>query len=132
MARAGGFVREKKYLVSVVGALCFGCLLMAAIFWVTDSARLLEVTSRYVPGWLAALVIASWLALMPITEYLPKKPKYLRVSLGVLFAISSLLTPVAAHFYPSVTALIWGLLCVEIFWLIPRLKSKWNLENKQG
>jgi hypothetical protein len=116
-------VRVKKCLVWVTGGVYFAWFFLAAY-----SDRVVEVVSRYIPGWFAALAIASWLVLIPITEHPPKKPKYLQISLGVLFVISYLLVPVAGHFYPSGTVLIGGLLCVEVFWLVPRWKKKWSRE----
>ena len=88
--------------------------------------------SRYIPGWLATLVLASWLILLPIGLIPLNIPEYLRVSLGVLFIISTLLLPVAAHFHPVATFSIGGVECIEIYWLIPRWKTKWNRYLKQG
>ena len=90
------------------------------------SDRLAEVVYRYIPGWYAISAMALWLVLIPIKEYPAQKPKYLRISLGVFFAISCLSVPVAAHFTPLGTLLIAGLECIEIFWLTPRWKRKWK------
>ena len=114
-------MREKKYLVWIICGLYFGWFFLAGY-----SDHIVEVVSRYVPVWFATLAMASWLVVVPITERHPPKPRVLRVSLVALFIISGLSVPIVAHFYPLGTALLGGLLCIEVFWLIPQWKKKWS------
>jgi hypothetical protein len=117
-------VSAKKYrlwLGYLIAGLYVGWFISAA-----SSNRPIEALSRYIPGWLATLIWASWLILAPIARGPLNIPKFLRVSLEILLLIAYLLLPVAIRFYPMDTFLIVGLFFIEIFWLIPRWKTKWN------
>ena len=117
--------QSRLWLGYLIAALYFGWFGLTA--W---SNRPIEALSRYIPGWHATLIWASWLILMPIGRGPLDIPENLRVSLDVLFLISCLLLPIAVRFHFAATLLISGLFFIELFWLIPQWKTKWNRDLK--
>jgi hypothetical protein len=97
-----------------------------------SSNRFIEGLSRYIPGWLATLIWASWLNIIPLSEGPLDIPENLQVALGGLFLISSLLLPVAFHFYFVTNLLLLGLVCIERFVFLPRWHAKRNRRGRQS
>jgi hypothetical protein len=112
---------EKKYRHLggyLVISLYFGWFILAA--W---SDRPIEVLSRYVPGWVAMLIWASWLVLAPIGRGPLNVPESLRMFLAASFLLSCLLLPVAVRSHLVASALVGVLLVIEQLWLIPWWKA---------
>jgi len=86
--------KSRLWLGYLIAALYFGWFGLTA--W---SNRPIEALSRYIPGWVATLIWASWLILMPIGRGPLDIPENLRVSLDVLFLISCLLLPIVVRFH---------------------------------
>jgi hypothetical protein len=76
--------------------------------WSASSHRPVEVVSRYLPGWVATLIWASWLFFFPIMGGVFNVAEAPRLSLAVLFLISTSLLPITFRFYPGTTVLVWG------------------------
>lgn len=102
----------------LTGTLCFGWFFLASY-----SDWLVESIVRYLPGWLATVVFASPLLILPAILVL-SMPKYLEVLFGVLALVSFLLLPVAAHFHSAYFYLIVGLEFIEMYWLIPQWETR--------
>jgi hypothetical protein len=105
------------------------CLYYGWFIIATPSGRPVEFLSRYVNGWLATAIWASWLVLAPIGFGPLDIPERLRTSFQVLLLISCMLLPVAIRFFPLATVLIVGLLFMELVLLIPWWKRKWQRVN---
>jgi hypothetical protein len=121
LAKGDRRVKIKKYgpwLGYLTVGLYYGWFVLAA-----SSNGPVEAVSRYVPGWLAMAIWASWLLLIPVGRGPLRIPEYLRVSLAVLFLLTCMLLPIAVRFHLVATLLISGVGCVELFWLIPRWKA---------
>ena len=114
-----------KTLMRVVMAYLLVSLSYAWFIWSASSHRPVEVVSRYLPGWVATLIWASWLFFLPIMGGVFNVAEALRISLAVLFLISSSLLPIACRFYPGTTVLVGAGLFIEGLWLVPQWK-KWK------
>jgi hypothetical protein len=97
-------------------------------FFLTSSSaisnRITGSLSRYLPGWSATLILASWLILLPIEQGTFNLPDLVQVPLHILLLMNFLVYPIAIHFHPDITILITALFFIEVSWLIPRWKSK--------
>jgi hypothetical protein len=109
-----------------------GLLIAALWFFLTAYPdRLAEGISRYIPGWFAILVLASWLVLIPILHGPQSLARHWQVVLLAIFvSITFLLSPVYSYFHPWATTLIGALCILENDWLIPRWKTKVNRDIK--
>lgn len=95
--------------------------------WSALSNRPVEAVSRYVPGWVATMIWASWLIFLPVVAGAFSASDALRLSLAVLFLISSALIPVAFHFNPLATVLVGAAMFIEGFWLV-----RWQAKRKRS
>ena len=109
----------KRLVGYLIVAFYYGWFILAA--W---QPSVVQIVSRYVPGWLATAIWASWLVLIPIGLGPIRIPEYSRISFAILFVLSCMLLPLAVHFHMAATLLITGIGCVELFWLIPRWKAR--------
>jgi hypothetical protein len=113
----------KKVFGYLIYALFVGWCVLPG-FW----DRPAKALSRYIPGWLAPVIVASQLILILISESPLDLPENFRLSMEILVTISwpllLLLLPVAPHSYIAVNVLIAGLLLFEIVWLFPRWKAR--------
>lgn len=101
---------------------------MVYLVGVVRSTR--EVVSRYLPGWVATLIWASWLFFVAIMGGVFNVAEALRPSLAVLFLISSSLLPRAFRFFPVTTALVAAGIFNEGLWLVLQWKTKWKRSNE--
>lgn len=121
LAKGDRRVKIKKYgpwLGYLIVGLYYGWFVLAA-----SPGGPVEAVSRYVPGWLATAIWASWLVLIPIGRGPFRIPEYLQASLAVLFLLSTMLLPISVHFHLVATLLISGVVFVEAIWLIPLWKA---------
>jgi hypothetical protein len=110
----------------LIAALDFGWFI-----WTAISNRPLDAASHYLPGWVATMIWASWLILLPVG--ILSTAHALRVSMAVLFLISSLLLPLAFHSNPGATVLFGMGILIEGLWLIQwRDKRRRNSEKTGG
>lgn len=97
-------------------------------FFVTSSSalsnRITGGLSRYLPGWSATLIWASWLILLPVEQGIFSVPGALQACLYILLLMTCLVLPIAMRLHPDITALITTLFLIELFWLIPQWKLK--------
>jgi hypothetical protein len=120
--------KSRHWMASLLANLCIG-LYYGWFIWSASSHRPVEVVSRYLPGWVATLIWASRLFFYPIMGGVFNVAEALRISLAVLFLISSSLLPIARRFYPGTTVLVGAGLFIEGLWLVPRWK-RWKRSNE--
>ena len=109
---------------SIVG-LYFGWFTLAAY-----SNRPVEALSRYLPGWIATMIWASGLIVIPVMAGVFSESVALRLSSAVLFLISSALSLVAFHSNPIPASIIGVAMCIEIFWMV-RWRGKRRRRSEQ-
>jgi hypothetical protein len=105
----------------VIIGLYYGWFILAA-----SSNRVVENLSRYIPGWLATLIWASLLIIIPIGEGPIGISENVQAYLGGLFFIICLFLPIAVRCYPVTCVSILGLDLIERFLLMPLWKARWN------
>jgi hypothetical protein len=96
----------KKVFGYLIYALFVGWCVLPG-FW----DRPAKALSRYIPGWLAPVIVASQLILILISESPLDLPENFWLSMEILVTI-------------TVNVLIAGLLLFEIVWLFPRWKAR--------
>ena len=107
----------------------FAIFLYGGWFFFTTSPlshSLVDAISPYVSGWAATLIWGSWLVLLPIGIGPLRIPEALRITLYVLLLATCIFLPLAIHFHATATLYISALFCIELFWLVPRWRDKWN------
>ena len=120
--------RYLKPIGYLIVGLYFGWFTLAAY-----SNRPVEAVSRYLPGWVATMIWASALIVFPVMAGVFSVSVALRLSLAVLFLISSALSLVAFHSNPIPASIIGVAMCIEIFWMVRwRDKRRRNSEKTGG